>query len=258
MALDVTEPAEPGLYLEVTIDAESANVTLAAEIQRVSRRSLRSPLLAPDDVARYKRPAAEIVLTLLDAAGAILDRFAWPGRAEAFVDRSYEGAGEGAIQGGPRDSGLKDRIIKVPIRKETLYLLFTQSMLRAGQGPPDAPLTFSQQTLGLYFIGVPGVPVPPPPIPPFPFPNPVPPKPFPLPFLNMPQRRTRPLLLKNRNRIVDVQTLVNNGLPADHFDIVILGDGFAEGELVTLRRARPGAGQRFDGHSAVQHTGVED
>ena len=53
----------------------------------MARARLRAPILTEDYADTSKPDAAEIVLSILNAEGAVLDAFAWPQAARAFFDR---------------------------------------------------------------------------------------------------------------------------------------------------------------------------
>ena len=172
---------ESGLYLEAHFEADLVRIVRSEPISRVSRARLRAPILT-EDYADLSRPdAAEIVLTILNADGSVLDAFAWPQAARAFFDRPRGQYESGDIEGGPVDAQTTLRILRVPIRPEAEYFFFYGSESKRIAGTSRRALF--QRPMGLYTLRPDEPPLPIPPLPPLPIPTPIPPKPLPLPYI---------------------------------------------------------------------------
>ena len=222
---------ESGLYLEAHFEADLVRIVRLEPISRVSRARLRAPKLT-EEYANPSRPdAAEIVLSILNADFTVLDAFAWPHAARAFFDRPRGQSESGDIEGGPVDARTTLRILRVPIRPEAEYLFFHGSESKRIAG--TSRRAFSQRPMGLYPLRPDGPPTPTPP--PLPIPTPIPPRFLPLPYIPAKDRRLwweRMIsTIPPRSFVKGVDTLVNSGPPATCFDVVILGDGFTEGDL---------------------------
>jgi hypothetical protein len=222
---------ESGLYLEAHFEPDLVRIVRSEPITRVARARLRAPIVTEDYANTSKPDAAEVVLTILDSGGFVLDAFAWPQAARAFFDRSRGDDERGDIDGGPTDARTTLRILRVPIRPEAEYLFFYGSESRRVAGSERRALF--QRPMGLYHLKSDGPPSPTPP--PLPIPTPIPLKPMPLPYIPKKDRRLwweRMLAsVPSRSFVKEAQTLVNNGPPASCFDIVILGDGFIDDNL---------------------------
>ena len=222
---------ESGLYLEAHFEADLVRIVKSEPISRVARARLRAPMLTEDYADTSKPDAAEIVLSILNAGGTVLDAFAWPKAARAFFDRPRDQDERGDIEGGPVDARTTLRILRVPIRPEAEYLFFYGTESKRIAGAPRRAIF--QRPMGLYQLrpDVPPLPTPPP----LPIPTPIPPKPLPLPYIPLKYRKLwweRMIsTIPPRSFVKDVQTLVNSGPPATCFDVVILGDGFTDVEL---------------------------
>jgi hypothetical protein len=233
MPAQLQEQRESGIYLQIEVGSEQARVVRAARIPRVSRVKLHPPQLTAERLALYRTPAAERVLAILDRGGDVLDAFGWSAAGEAFFDRDIEGSDDG-LQGSPGPVRETTQTLRIPIREQADFLFFYGSETRGpGDGPGIARL--EQRPLALYYLGA----GEPPPIPPLPIPLPGPPGPAPLPLPWTTRRAPLDDILAKASRpgwgyVKDVQTIVSTGSPADQFDIVILGDGFQDGELPTF------------------------
>jgi IgA peptidase M64 len=222
------EPGQPGLFLQVEIEPETVRVSHAERVPRTSRTELRAPLLT-DKAGRELAGSSELVLATLDKRG-VREQFAWSTRSIAFMDREDDSEA-GALRGTPRDSKINTRVLRIPVPDDVEFLLFYESAL-VPYGEPGAAGPIARRPLALYFTGLPGVPIPP--IPPLPFPDLRPPVPLRLPFRppRLLMRPHRPVRVTSH--LAGSNTLVYSGPPAQCFDIVILGDGFASSELAVF------------------------
>jgi hypothetical protein len=223
------EDEDRALDLEVRIEGDELWIDRATWTSRAPRAILRPPLLGPETWRRYTPPAGEIAIATLTLEGRPLETFGWPAAPMAFFDRHANGD-YGEIEGRPQPSGIPMRLLRIPAPADTAFLYLYRSDL---DGSAVAPV--GQRAL--YYIPAPGR--RPPRIPDLPGPplsRPVRLRPLDIRFPRRRRRLLAPLRPRRpprrpRNRLDGVVSLVTTGPPADRFDIVILGDGFAEHEL---------------------------
>lgn len=130
----LTQPrtqGQPGLHLVVKVMQHDVTVLRSAPVGNAGRRALQPPFLDPARRYRFDRPAAELVLELLDPRGGVVDSFSWLWRTEAFHDAPHPDV-QGGIQGGRVYSALGLRILVVPVEPVAALLLFSRSEVSAG------------------------------------------------------------------------------------------------------------------------------
>lgn len=218
-----------------------------------ARGSLRAPRLTPATFASYPLGTTEIVAAILDAGGRILGCFGWTGRGRVYFDRLHRER-RGGLEGQTAIPWRDLRHLHLPIPVGSVFLAFYRSTVgpagpgaSSGVSGSERRLALQQRMVGLYLLPLaPGT--KPPPIPPLPAPGPLPgPGPWPIPipivwpcpFPDFPpikwieDRFKRPYdPWPTRDGFLhSIWTLRWMGDTSDHFNIVILGDGFQEGEL---------------------------
>ena len=214
---------QPGYELALSVDERSIRIHGVVRLPHVSGEGLRPPALGKGLAKSLCGPTAELVLRALDLSGRVLGRWAWPWRRLVFSDELVSAAGGTLLlrgRPGRRPDGI--RLWRIPAPPGVKFLYFTRSDI--GPVPPDpGTLVFTERPIALGYIG--------------PTPDRLPrlPSPSPTPaevkemLAAIPVLKTLVLLPLPPffGSIVDHRLLAGDGMPEGHFNIVILGDGFA-------------------------------
>lgn len=225
---------EPSLHLALTPGDVSLEIHAATRTVGSPPGPLHPPMLKPGLARTLTEPASELVLFVLDARGAILGEWGWPFRSAVFVDRRPAARrGAGRAHGMVRRRPNTLRMLHIPVPDRAAFLYFMQSEI--GPVRPDpARLVFHRRPLALYCFGP-----EPPPIPPLPEPRPSPEelrlllKALPMmPQLVLPQPPPA-----SQGKLLPPELLSGDGVAGQHFNLVIVGDGFkTEAEVTEYRR----------------------
>jgi IgA Peptidase M64 len=215
MALRQPKRGTPGLSLEVLVTRDAVAMRAAATIPRVDLGRLRAPVLV-EGARGFDRPASELVLDLRAADGEVLTAFGWPAAAETFHTEISLRTGE--LAGSPMRAVEWEGRLRVPADERVAFLVFA---LRPGPGPGPLPP-----------LPLPPEPLPPPwRLPQLTAPRPRLPKTTPeLVWVGPPRRRPHDVYQLPGGHVHEARTIVDTGDPADRFDIVIIGEGFAAAE----------------------------
>jgi hypothetical protein len=190
---------------------------------------LQPPILTQENLPDLIGGQSEVVLSVLDSAGAELESFGFPVPGRRYVDFGDPESEE--IRGGPRPIRRDQhdiRALRIPWSERGSSLAFDRSdvvatasgleirrvpLLRLSSRPDQGPQVRAVRD---------DVPMP---------------RIVPIPWAPPWERKPRPLPWSGQEpfgadgQFVDATTPISNGAPADRFDIVITGDGFQPGEL---------------------------
>jgi hypothetical protein len=139
--------SQPGLHLVVNVTHDDLTILRSAPVRNAGRRALQRPFLDPARRYRFDRPAAELVLDVLDVNARAIESFGWLWNTEAFHDRPHQDVYDG-IQGGRVYSALGLRILVIPVDVAAALLLFSRSDVSSGPDERDVLRT----PLALYEV----------------------------------------------------------------------------------------------------------
>jgi hypothetical protein len=218
-----------GIELLVEFRRDRLELLRAAPIRHSPHMNLHAPAVTEERLPGLAAGQAEVVLSILDAQGALIESFGFPLPGRRYFDGGNPKAR--TIRGGPRPiaPGEHDvRALRVPWFEGVSFLFFHRSEVTG----TDRGLAIRRQSLLL----VPVRPDETPPMRTLPFELPRPPI-VPLPLAPPWNREPRPLPWADEappaadGHFVSADTPVSSGAPADRFDIVITGDGFRANQL---------------------------
>jgi len=206
-------PRDTGIYLYVNVTAERVEILHAATVSRVhrGRGHLRAPVLVPGKIDNDDYSGeTELVCSVLGQNGAVLDWYGWPAQAPTFCDS----LGDPVASTVEPDRQARWRI---PLQANARYLEFSRTELtRDAKGRPS----FTHASLGVFDLKPGGK-------------TRAGATPITL-DAKTPASRARGLGDSGPPTSGYVKApvaLLEHGAPADKFNVVVLGDGFAEADL---------------------------